>query len=123
MVVIDEPRTFTSGARTAGPVFKEIMEKVQVSPSINKKGSRNTFVKSVQDTATVGALTQSTLKQRRSVMPNLKGKSLREAVSLMGGRGVSVKFSGSGWVVKQSPAQGESLGDRSKCTITLTEKI
>ncbi|MGL1934753.1 MAG: transpeptidase family protein [Fibrobacterales bacterium] len=123
MVVIDEPRTFTSGARTAGPVFKEIMEKVQVSPRINRQGLRGTFVKTLPATDPKDVMSQDDQVEKRTIMPNLKGKSLREAVALMAGRGVVVDFSGSGWVVNQSPEMGDLLGTRSKCTITLMENI
>jgi len=40
MVLVDEPKKYHSGAMTAGPIFKEIMEKIYLSPKLAPATSR-----------------------------------------------------------------------------------
>ncbi len=121
MVVVDEPRTFTSGARTAGPVFKEIMEKIHVSPRINTRGKRDVFARTPKKDSTKISELQQVVN--RTIMPDLTGKSLREVIEIMSGRGINVEYSGSGWVKKQSPKQGIELQNILTCNVELKEQI
>jgi hypothetical protein len=51
------------------------------------------------------------------VMPDVRGKSMREVLYMLQGYDVSLVVTGSGVAVCQSPAPGTSLGKNSRCVI------
>jgi beta-lactam-binding protein with PASTA domain len=54
-----------------------------------------------------------------ALMPDLTGKSLRQALALLGTLDVDVAVSGRGIVVKQTPAPGTPLGPGAACRLEL----
>jgi hypothetical protein len=54
-----------------------------------------------------------------ALMPDLTGKSLRQALALLGTLDVDVAVSGRGVVVKQTPAPGTPLGPGAACRLEL----
>jgi cell division protein FtsI (penicillin-binding protein 3) len=113
LVVIDEPREESYGGTVAAPVFRAIIEKVLPYLNVIPKGTL--IVKrqpgSVPRSET---LETETLREEirvgkgaeRSVMPDLTGLSMRNALSRIEGRGLIIKVSGMGKVVEQTPRAG-----------------
>ena len=138
IVVVDNPnRAGIYGNVVAGPVFKEIAEKVFARDVEMQKEyirKRNVVVKTVQgdgyseDYETIATAikvenpsspadwTQSGRPVRISegssgqiVVPNVQGMGLRDAIYLLENLGLRVKASGKGRVVRQSVTPGSSL--------------
>jgi cell division protein FtsI/penicillin-binding protein 2 len=98
MVVVDEPRTFTSGARTAGPIVKEIAEKLYYTPGLKK-----------EEVAHVNHTKE---------MPNFSGMSKKQIEVLKTKYKISWLGDGNK-VVKQSPKAGTPVRDGSVLELTL----
>jgi beta-lactam-binding protein with PASTA domain len=56
-------------------------------------------------------------------MPDLRGRTLREALAALTPRGVRVEIAGRGRVVQQAPAPGEALGDDAVARLTLSPAV
>lgn len=106
IVVIHEPdkKKGYYGATVAAPVFKEIAQKIYSTTPFD--------VKTITDTPSskmVDANYQkyyANLQKEHKVIPNVKGMSGMDAVSLLENLGLKVKFNGSGKVKKQSKNNG-----------------
>ena len=106
IVVIHEPdkKKGYYGATVAAPVFKEIAQKIYSTTPFD--------VKTITDTPSskmVDANYQkyyANLQKEHKVIPNVKGMSGMDAVSLLENLGLKVKFNGSGKVKKQSKNKG-----------------
>jgi len=57
-------------------------------------------------------------KKELSRMPNLKGKSVRQALDILQAIGISIKLKGVGTVIAQKPRSGISLNGVKVCSIT-----
>jgi cell division protein FtsI (penicillin-binding protein 3) len=110
VVIVDEPQDNIYGGVVAAPIWAEIVSKtlkylnVQIDDQQNDPGTvpqpdtrwaRETSRESLQDL---------------TVMPDLRGLTLREALTRLGKTGARVSVSGSGIVVKQDPGAGKALG-------------
>jgi len=110
LVVIDTPRIGQAyGGTIAAPVFKRIAEaalqQIGVAPTINPappiiSASIPTPTAAPQDVEIVRV-------GGRQVMPDLRGKGLREAMRVANKIGIIVSAEGEGIVTEQSPAAGE----------------
>jgi membrane peptidoglycan carboxypeptidase len=58
---------------------------------------------------------------KTTVIPNLKGKTIREALKLVDFSKLRVKINGSGVVIKQSPSAGKKLINNQLLTLTCVE--
>lgn len=58
-------------------------------------------------------------KTSSSLMPDVTGMTLRDAVFLLENRGVEIKYKGIGRVIKQSLAPGKSLKNHASVTLKL----
>jgi len=109
IVIIDEPKGDIYGGVVAAPIWAEIVSKTlkylnippngqEVIPdadqSIGEKWVRG------PDPGQTGSL---------AVMPDLKGLTLREALTRLGSSGAVVRVSGSGVVVMQTPGAGRAM--------------
>ncbi|MEM7008868.1 MAG: penicillin-binding transpeptidase domain-containing protein [Thermodesulfobacteriota bacterium] len=100
-VVVEAPRKKTHGGSVAGPIFKEIAEKVlfhmDVSPNKELVGMK--------------------------VMPDLSGMSVRDIMKWSQEQGVKVEVKGSGFVTNQKPQPGDLIKEGMVCSIELEQKI
>lgn len=106
IVVIHEPdkKKGYYGATVAAPVFKEIAQKIYTTTPFNvKKVTDNPTLKKVE--ANYQAY-YSNLQKEQNDVPNVKGMSGMDAVSLLENLGFIVKFVGAGKVMKQSKKKG-----------------
>ena len=58
-----------------------------------------------------------------ALMPDLTGKSLRQALALLGALDVDVAVAGRGVVVRQMPAPGTPLGPGASCRLELAPPV
>ena len=149
IVVINDPKNGYYGAQVAGPVFKEIADKVFASDLEMKRNPVNyvgntTLPKFKQgnqkalkqvysklgvkplyaSTANTGIDTSNGLpfeenKVKAGTVPNVTGMGLSDALYVMGNAGYKVKVLGSGSVATQSVTGGSMIPKGSKITIEL----
>ena len=130
VIILDEPKEgFHWGSVSSAPVFKSVMKKIiqgndaiLIHKPIQRK---DIFVakdnpKSINDR---GQKTSppllSTVRNSWVVVPDVRGRSLRNATSLLRKAGLKVIPKGSGTVVWQNPSPGKKVKVSSFCSIGL----
>jgi cell division protein FtsI (penicillin-binding protein 3) len=120
IVVIHEPDKSVGyyGADVAGPVFKKIAQKIftdaPVIDEINNINEKSETVKANYDN-------YYTLAQKyKTIMPNLKGMSAMDAISILENMGLKVQTQGNGTVSKQSVKSGQKVKPKSVITLVLS---
>jgi cell division protein FtsI (penicillin-binding protein 3) len=113
LVVIDEPQGGNYGGVVAAPIFKAIMEKVLPYLHVVPRGTmivKNELNSAPRKEASEAQPLIDGIKVGKGaetvVMPDLKGLSMRNALSRIEGRGLIIKVSGNGKVVEQTPRPG-----------------
>ena len=106
IVVIHEPdkKKGYYGATVAAPVFKEIAQKIYTTTAMSVESVNDS--PSFTDLDTQYQSYYNNLQKQHVVVPNVKGMSGMDAVSLLENLGLKVKFVGVGNVVKQSKNKG-----------------
>ena len=115
LALLDEPKTVVWGSEAAAPIFAavaapvlrhldvaptEAVPAVQIVRSGRTGREREAPVESAAGMSPDG----------EALMPDLTGKSLRQALALLGTLDVDVAVSGRGIVVQQTPPPGTPLG-------------
>ena len=120
IVVIHEPDKSVGyyGADVSGPVFKKIAQKIHTdSPVIDEVQDVNQKSKLV----TASYNQYYTVAQKyRTIMPNLKGMSAMDAISILENMGLKVQIVGNGTVSKQSIKSGQKIKKQSLITLILS---
>jgi len=125
LVVIDEPQGANYGGVVAAPVFRAIMEKVLPYLDVHPKGTL--IVKNEIDSLSKGEASGTAplieavrvgKGADRTVMPDLTGLSMRNALSRIEGKGLIIKLSGNGKVVEQTPKAGIVIEKGDICYLT-----
>jgi cell division protein FtsI (penicillin-binding protein 3) len=109
IVVIHKPKVQTGfyGADVAGPVFKDIAQKIYTSNHIiNKVEDKTPNFKGVQNN--FDTYYANSNKEFNSI-PNVKGMAAMDAISLLENLGLKVQLEGKGKVIEQSLEEGEKL--------------
>jgi membrane peptidoglycan carboxypeptidase len=136
VIILDEPRNgFHWGSEGSAPVFQAVMKRiVQADDSIlvNKPVKQKkemiadaliepTVVKKVDSSPKpVTLITTAPMpKDGLVAVPDVRGRSLRNATSMLRHAGLKVNPKGSGTAVWQSPAPGLLVKETSSCTIGL----
>ena len=120
IVVIHDPKKEKGyyGATVAGPVFKEIAQKIYTTTPIDKQ--------SVEDKAKFEEIEKKyskyndQLRKSYTKVPNVEGMSGMDALSLLENIGLKVKVSGVGKVEYQSLKKGEKLIKGKTITLKLS---
>ena len=120
IVVIHKPnfRTGYYGADVSGPVFKRIAQKIFTDTPVvdeldNLEASHPRIVKDYNKYF-------ATAREVKEVMPNLKGMSAMDAISILENMGLKVKVSGSGRVAGQSVKPGEKIKPKQIVNLNLS---
>ncbi len=124
-VMLDEPKTVVWGSEAAAPIFAAVAGQVLRHLGIPPAG-----VPSVQLVRASGRLAPASalptvpaaLSEPESgepVMPDLTGRSLRQALVLLAGYDVDVSVAGRGVVVQQTPPAGTALAPGTFCRLEL----
>jgi cell division protein FtsI (penicillin-binding protein 3) len=109
IVVIHKPKVQTGfyGADVAGPVFKDIAQKIYTSNHIiNKVEDKTPNFKGVQNN--FDTYYANSNKEFNSI-PNVKGMAAMDAISLLENLGLKVQLEGKGKVIEQSLEEGVKL--------------
>jgi cell division protein FtsI (penicillin-binding protein 3) len=126
LVMLDEPRNEKWGSEAAAPIFSaiggEVLRYLDVPPGDAAPLSIVTGPAegpSGRLRLATAAAAEPPIESR--VMPDLRGRSLRQALATLAPLGVGVKMTGRGRVVgEQTPAPGETLEDEAGVRLTLT---
>jgi cell division protein FtsI (penicillin-binding protein 3) len=137
LVVIDSPRGkgFYGGA-VAAPIFKRVAEAAMrhlgIGPSINPgprllvarrgsdPGTQMVAPANVRQTSVLDA--RAAMPPDRSVMPDLRGMSAREAAQALARIGLVGRLVGEGFVLHQDIAPGEPVEEGLTCVLTLDRR-
>jgi cell division protein FtsI (penicillin-binding protein 3) len=139
-VVVDEPKGKTYGAEVAAPVFSAIGEdvlRILREPPAPVEAVRPSLL-----TADLGAGAAAVALSARlnaddlvpaanrtewaaggaNRVPDVAGKSARDAVRLLASRGLSARVSGDGFVVSQEPPAGSHAERGGTCALQLAQQ-
>ena len=120
IVVIHEPDKSVGyyGADVAGPVFKKIAQKIYTDAPIVDEvkdiNEKSETVKANYDKYYAVA------QKYKTIMPNLKGMSAMDAISILENMGLKVQTKGNGTVSKQSVKSGQKVKPQSVITLVLS---
>ncbi len=125
LALLDEPKTVAWGSEAAAPLFAAV-----AGPALRLLGVPPADVPSVQlvrtaavapapEPAGVTAAPLLAPEGGEPVMPELGGRSLRQALALLAGYDVEVSVAGRGMVVRQTPAPGTPLAPGTPCRLEL----
>lgn len=131
VVVIDTPRGGQYyGGQVAAPVFKRIAEaalrQLGIPPTINPVPPVMVAAGTVPATSAPRAIGNTHVSNEVPVldgvpqMPDLRGKSGREALRLLNQTGLKVRMEGDGFVVDQSPEAGAEITPNTRATVRLS---
>jgi cell division protein FtsI (penicillin-binding protein 3) len=124
LVMLDEPKTEKWGSEAAAPIFSAIagpvLRYLEVPPMdatpiqiVTGPGAERA------DAGRVRLVSTSGRGAGDGVMPDLRGRTLRQALATLAPFGVRVALAGRGRVTAQTPAAGEPLGDDAVVQLTL----
>jgi cell division protein FtsI (penicillin-binding protein 3) len=125
LALLDEPKTVVWGSEAAAPIFAAvagpILRHLDVPPSesvpaiqIVRGGGGREAEREAPAEPDAGIPPEGD-----AVMPDLAGKSLRQALALLGALDVDVTVAGRGVVVRQTPPPGTPLGPGTSCRLDL----
>ena len=125
MALLDEPKTVVWGSEGAAPIFavvaRQVLRHLDVPPTQETPPVQ--IVRSGGSEGPIGpALTQGSAEQGepdRAVMPDVTGRTLRQALAVLAMYDLDVAVSGRGVVVRQSPAPGSVLSPGVTCHLEL----
>jgi cell division protein FtsI (penicillin-binding protein 3) len=129
LVMLDEPKTAVWGSEAAAPIFaavaRQVLRYLEVPPAgapvqIVRGPAKTAAARSAAPTPAPASLpTLVDPETNDPVMPQLVGRSLREALVLLSGYEVDVAVTGRGVVLRQSPASGTVLTPGAVCRLEL----
>jgi cell division protein FtsI (penicillin-binding protein 3) len=120
IVVIHEPDKSVGyyGADVSGPVFKKIAQKIYTdSPMVDEVEDVNKKSESVESDYNKYYLVA---QNNKTVMPDLRGMSAMDAISILENMDLKVQISGSGRVSKQSVKMGQKIISQSLIILELS---
>jgi cell division protein FtsI (penicillin-binding protein 3) len=124
LALLDEPKTAVWGSEAAAPIFAavaapvlrhldvaptEAVPAIQIVRAGGREAGRDPPAESSAGVPPDG----------EAMMPDLTGKSLRQALALLGALDVDVAVAGRGVVVRQTPAPGTPLSPGAACRLEL----
>jgi cell division protein FtsI (penicillin-binding protein 3) len=126
LVMLDEPKTVVWGSEAAAPIFAAVagqaLRHLEVPPTDAAPVSIVRTVAPVEAPRPV-AVALDEAGGEEATMPDLVGRSLRQALLLLAGHDVEVAVSGRGVVIRQSPAPGTALGPGMLCRLELAPPL
>ncbi|MCW9066765.1 MAG: transpeptidase family protein [Ignavibacteriaceae bacterium] len=138
-VLITKPKGDYYGGLVSAPVFKNIISRIHSldkgntipsTPDTEIKTTERLNQKTEKEYAPLDFQSSNELKESQSVfistnnlkvMPDLKGKTIKEAVLKLNERGIKWTLSGTGVVVEQSIPPGQTIDKRKTCVLTCSE--
>lgn len=133
LILVSKPEKEKYGGKVAAPIFKNVAEKIVKSfpdqfkihtekndREIKNPANENTDLKFVSNEVNNNSDFQ-TLDLNKNVMPDLKGRTVKEALVILKTIGLGYKISGSGVVVEQSINPGKALNENDVCKLSCSE--
>ncbi len=128
LALLDEPKTVVWGSEAAAPIFAAVaapvLRHLDVPPSDSVTAVqivRGGPADRAPDSPAAPGLEPS--PGQDPVMPDLTGRSLRQALGALAALDVEVSVSGRGLVVRQSPAPGTAVGPGVFCRLELAPPL
>jgi cell division protein FtsI/penicillin-binding protein 2 len=142
-VLVDSPEIGRYGGQVAAPIFSNITKKIMETDfsiernknKIERESIIQNFVASVEeydvddDLISFANVSDEAEKNERpekivrSTMPNLRNKSIREAISILSALNIEYSINGSGRVNKQSINKGTPVANGMTCILTCSNNI
>ena len=121
IVVVNAPSNYVYyGNVVAGPVFKEISDKVYASSFYRDLRALNTTnEETLKPREAANIKDHDDITFTEGVMPDVVGMSLRDAVYMLENSGLRVRYSGHGEVIRQSPQAGVKISRGATVAIEL----
>lgn len=136
-ILLDAPQVGRYGGQAAAPIFKNITSKIletDFSIKRNKnKIERNELIQNLMTEVNIvdkrdeetsfanvsheNTKEKSKLKIKKSIMPNLINKTIREAVSILSELNIKYSIEGYGRIVSQSVKSGSSISSKTECQL------
>jgi cell division protein FtsI (penicillin-binding protein 3) len=129
-VVVEEPKGAIYGGVVAAPIFREIaaqsMRVLGYYPKEPAKDKNEPVLASILATPAAAATAPEvkfTLPKLEipqgplTVMPDLRGYTIRQVLTLLNRSGLHCRFEGSGMAVNQEPAPGTAITPGATCTV------
>ncbi len=138
-VLIHKPKGDYYGGLVSAPVFKNIISRIHsldkgkitpLTPDTEIKTTELPNQKTEKEFASRDFPTNNKLNEAQTVfistnnekiMPDLKGKTIKEAVLTLNERGIKWSLSGTGVVVEQSIPPGQTIDKRKTCILTCSQ--
>jgi len=138
-VLIHKPRGEYYGGLVSAPVFKNIISRIHslekgkitpLTPDTEIKTTERQNQRIENEYVSQNFQTSKKLNQSRTVfistnnlnvMPDLKGKTIKEALLILNERRIKWSLSGTGVVVEQSIPPGQTLNKRKTCILTCSQ--
>jgi cell division protein FtsI (penicillin-binding protein 3) len=128
LVMLDEPKNEKWGSEAAAPVFnaigREILRYLEVAPRdaqpLQIVTGTEAVAPRVRLVSTAAELVDADGTKR---MPDLTGKTLRQALGALEPLEVEVRLAGQGRIVRQIPAAGEPVEPGAVARLTLTSAV
>jgi cell division protein FtsI (penicillin-binding protein 3) len=127
LVLLDEPKTVVWGSEAAAPIFAAVA--APVLRHLDVPPAAPTLPVQLVRVAAPAAAPEPTsgvgldAAAGDPLMPDLHGKSLRQALAILGSLDVDVAVSGRGVVVRQAPAAGTPLAPGASCRLELAPPL
>ncbi|MBI2461915.1 MAG: PASTA domain-containing protein [Candidatus Rokubacteria bacterium] len=122
LVLLDEPKTVAWGSEAAAPVFAAIGRQVLHYLGVPRSDRPPLAVVRASAAEVVPAAYPGPSPggpEEPGRMPDLRGRSLREALALLAVHDVQLRVAGKGFVVRQTPAPGEPITPGTLCRLEL----
>ncbi len=138
-VLIYKPKGEYYGGLVSAPVFKNIISRIHslekgntkpLTPNTEIKTTEHPNQKSEKEYAALDFQTNKNLDEsqtvfvstnNKKVMPDLRGKTIKEAVLTLNERGIKWSLTGTGVVVEQSISPGQTVDKRKTCILTCSQ--
>jgi len=119
IIIIHEPNKKEGyyGSTVAAPVFQRIAMKMHSGTPINQN---ITPINIAANTLIEFNAYSKKIDKYKTIMPNVKGMELMDALPLLENLGLNVKISGEGKINEQSINSGEKIGNRKQIKIVLS---
>ena len=138
-VLINKPKGEYYGGLVTAPVFKKIISRIhslengdieKQIPDSEIKTTKNPDVKIESEFANQNIRSNEKLNETKNVfittnsqniMPDLRGKTIKEALLILNARGIKWSISGTGVVAEQSISPGEIINKKKTCSLICSQ--
>jgi cell division protein FtsI (penicillin-binding protein 3) len=126
IVVVDEPQTSPYGGVVAAPAFARMASGILRYLGVYPQGEPTAPAKAVEveeELVELFSRPMAPLSPGPNPMPDLRGRSVREALRVLAERSVEVTVVGSGRVERQEPSPGAAIGRAGTVSLILERRV